>query len=64
MSSLAAIVFGAHELFYAGVDPNEMRFKRFGCHDVGVRCGGWGRIVLELSVEEREKSTDRSAGST
>ena len=28
------------ELFYAGIDPNEMRFKRFGCPDVGIRCGG------------------------
>ena len=54
MSALASMVFGAHELFYAGVDPNEMRFKRFGCHDVGVRCGGWGHIVVELKVEERK----------
>jgi hypothetical protein len=43
------------ELLYAGIDPNEMRFKRFGCVDVGIKCGGWGHVVMELSVEERNK---------
>ena len=41
------------EMIYAGVDPNGMRFKRTGCFDVGLECGGWGRIVLELQVEDR-----------
>ena len=41
------------ELFYAGVDPNEMRFRRFGCPDVGIRCGGWGHIVMEVRMQER-----------
>jgi uncharacterized repeat protein (TIGR04076 family) len=43
------------ELLYAGINPNEMRFKRFGCPDVGVKCGGWGHIVMELSIEDRDK---------
>ena len=43
------------ELLYAGIDPNEMRFKRFGCPDVGIKCGGWGHIVMELRVEDRNK---------
>ena len=43
------------ELFCAGVDPNEMRFKRTGCSDVGVQCGGWGHIVMEVRVEDRKK---------
>ena len=55
MSSLAALVFGAHELFYAGIDPNDMRFNKAGCNDVGVRCGGWGHIAVALRVEERKK---------
>ncbi len=54
LSSIAPLVFASNELFYAGVDPNEMRFKRTGCFDVGVRCGGWGRIVMELRVEDRK----------
>ena len=55
LSSIASLIFTSNELFYAGVDPNEMRFKRAGCFDVGVQCGGWGHIVMELSVEDRDK---------
>jgi len=55
LSSIAPFVFTSNELFYAGVDPNEMRFKRTGCFDVGVRCGGWGHIVMELRIEDRKK---------
>jgi uncharacterized repeat protein (TIGR04076 family) len=44
------------ELFYAGVDPNQMRFRRFGCPDVSVQCGGWGHIVMEIRVEDRKKA--------
>ncbi|MEJ2719300.1 MAG: hypothetical protein P8182_19570 [Deltaproteobacteria bacterium] len=55
LSQLVPGVFAANELFYAGVDPNEIRFKRTGCFDVGVQCGGWGRVVMELRVEDREK---------
>jgi len=53
LSSALMMVFAANEMIYAGVDPNEMRFKRAGCFDVGLDCGGWGRIVLELRVEDR-----------
>jgi uncharacterized repeat protein (TIGR04076 family) len=54
LSASASMIFTVGELFLAGVDPNEMRFRRAGCFDVGVRCGGWGRIVLELSVQDRD----------
>lgn len=55
LQSVAMSVFTANELFYAGVDPNEMRFKRGGCFDVGVHCGGWGHIVMEIRVEDRKR---------
>ena len=55
LAAVAPLVFTSNELFYAGVDPNEIRFKRAGCFDVGVQCGGWGHIVLELRLEERQK---------
>ena len=55
LCSLSAGIFASNELFYAGVDPNEMRFKRVGCFDVGVKCGGWGRVIMELSVQDRQK---------
>jgi uncharacterized repeat protein (TIGR04076 family) len=54
LHSIALAMPALAELMYAGVDPNTMRFKRFGCVDVGVRCGGWGRIVMELRVEDRK----------
>jgi len=52
---MPTLIYAAQELFYAGVDPNEMRFKRTGCVDVGVNCGGWGHIVMELRLEERKR---------
>jgi len=55
LHSMPTLIYVAQELFYAGVDPNEMRFKRTGCVDVGVNCGGWGHIVMELRVEERKR---------
>ena len=56
LSSVATAIFASNELFYAGVDPNEMRFNRLGCFDVGVRCGGWGNIVMEIKVEDRKRA--------
>ena len=47
-------IFAIHELLYAGADPNEMCFKRGGCFDVGVGCGGWGKVVLEARVMDRK----------
>ena len=54
LSVLSTPIFVVNELSFAGVDPNEMRFNRVGCFDVGVRCGGWGHIVLEVKVEDRK----------
>lgn len=53
VSSLQPLVFAAHELLYADADPNKMVFKRCSCVDVGLQCGGWGKIVMELSVQDR-----------
>lgn len=53
VSALATPVFTAAEFILAGVDPNEMKFKRVGCPDVGLHCGGWGRIVMEVRVEDQ-----------
>jgi|SRR5208283_2191616 len=54
LKSFATLIYGANELIYAGINPNDLRFKRVGCHDVGVECGGWGNIVLEIRVEDRK----------
>lgn len=55
LNAIVPQVFTATEFLYAGADPNEIRFKRSGCFDVGVACGGWGRIIMEIRVEERKK---------
>lgn len=54
VSALKPAVFAVNELVFAGVDPNEMRFNRAGCADVGLECGGWGRVVVEIRVEDRK----------
>jgi len=54
LSALSGLIYTANELFYAGVDPNEMRLNRVGCFDVGVECGGWGHIDLELKIDDRK----------
>jgi uncharacterized repeat protein (TIGR04076 family) len=54
LSAATSMIFASNELIFAGIDPNDMRFKRAACFDVGVQCGGWGRIVLELSVQDRK----------
>ena len=53
LSAAAKLIFASNELFLAGVDPNEMRFKRVGCFDVGIQCGGWGHMVMEIRMEDR-----------
>ena len=55
LSAVDKLIFASNEMLYAGVDPNEMRFKRAGCFDVGLKCGGWGHVVMELKVEERQR---------
>jgi len=56
LNAATGLIFASNELVYAGVDPNEMRFKRAGCFDVGVQCGGWGRVIVELSVIDRHEA--------
>ncbi len=53
LNSAMMMIFAANEMLYAGVDPSEIRFKRASCFDVGIECGGWGRIVLELKIEDK-----------
>ncbi len=56
MSALSAagnLVSGAVMFMWAGRDANEMPFTVAGCSDVGLQCGGWGHIVLQIKVEDR-----------
>ena len=54
LAELPKFIFAINELIYAGADP-KIRFPRTGCFDVGVACGGWGHIVMEIKVEQRQE---------
>lgn len=54
LAVLSGPIYVANELFYAGVDPNSMKLNRVSCFDVGVQCGGWGQIAMEIKVEDRD----------
>jgi len=49
-------IFAMQELWYAGVEPNSMCFRRAGCFDVGVQCGGWGHVIVEARLMAREEA--------
>lgn len=55
LGSIDHLLYTAQELFYAGVDPNEIRFNRASCIDIGLKCGGWGNVLMEIQVVERMK---------
>lgn len=55
LGAIDHLIYAAHELFYAGIDPNLMRFKRAHCGDIGLKCGGWGQILMEISVTKRQR---------
>lgn len=55
LNAIVPQIFAVTELLLAGADPNEMRFNRAACFDVGVQCGGLGRIVFDIKVIDREK---------
>jgi uncharacterized repeat protein (TIGR04076 family) len=55
LSALPPAVHGLNELYYAGADTGKMLFNKTGCPDVGVQCGGWGHIVMEIRMEDRKK---------
>ncbi len=56
LTVMGQMMYAIHELWYAGIDANQLCFKRAGCFDVGVQCGGWGHIVIEAKVMDREEA--------
>ena len=56
LNAIVPQIFAANELMQANADPNEMRFNRAACFDVGVQCGGFGRIAMEIKVKESEET--------
>lgn len=58
LSPLPAIVQSAQELAFAGKDPASLVFTRYGCFDVGLKCGGWGRVICAVSVVDHKNTHD------
>ncbi len=56
LQPLGGLIYGLHELFYSGIENPKATFSRAGCFDVGVRCGGWGHIVMEIRMEDRKNT--------
>lgn len=50
LQSLTPVIYGAQEFIYAGLDPNDMKFTKVGCLDVGVKCGGFGHVSVNFKA--------------
>ncbi len=55
MPNLTVLINAFFENLMNGRDPNEVIFNRTGCFDVGVACGGWGRVVVEMKAVKVQK---------
>lgn len=53
MTTFARLTWAVQERVYEGLDPVPM-FKHGRCEDVGLKCGGWGRVVVEAKVVDRD----------
>ncbi len=56
--ALASAVAVFAERIISGLEPDPYLFRRVGCVDVGVRCGGWGHIAFNLRAIPRDSSQD------
>jgi len=54
LAPLGGSVNAVFERFAEHLDPNDILFDKVGCQDVGVGCGGWGRIVMQIRVQGPE----------
>ena len=56
MSQLVVPVALINERLSEGLDPNQFHFMhQVRCLDVGVECGGYGEVMLRISVVPRVK---------
>lgn len=54
MAQLVVPVALINERLSEGLDPNELHFmRRVRCPDVGVNCGGYGEVTLEVKAVPR-----------
>ena len=51
IAQLPPVIAAVWERFVAGLDPNGLLIDTIGCSDVGIDCGGWGRVIAKVRVE-------------
>jgi len=54
LPAMSRLVWVIQERIYEGLDPVPS-FNFSHCEDVGIDCGGWGRVVIEAKVIDRQK---------
>ena len=54
LPAMSRMMWVIQERMYEGLDPRPY-FYRGHCDDVGLKCGGWGSVVIEAKIVEREK---------
>jgi len=54
LPAMARLVWVVQERLYEGLDP-QPSFSFSHCEDVGIDCGGWGRVVIEAKVIDRQR---------
>ncbi|MDD5223356.1 MAG: hypothetical protein PHE84_05145 [bacterium] len=54
LPAMSRLVWVIQERIYEGLDPVPS-FKFSQCEDVGIDCGGWGRVVIEAKVVDRQR---------
>lgn len=58
MPAMARLMWVIQERLYEDLDPKPF-FCHAQCEDVGINCGGWGRIVIEAKVEDRGAASNK-----
>ncbi len=53
MPAFARLMWLIQERIYEGLDPKPF-FHRAHCDDVGLGCGGWGQVLIEPKIVDRE----------
>jgi len=51
LTALESPVNMIYERFINHSDPNNERTAVVQCHDIGLDKGGWGKILMKISVE-------------
>lgn len=54
MPAMSRLMWVIQERIYESLEPKPY-FYRAHCEDVGIDCGGWGRVVIEAKIVDRQK---------